>query len=197
MSRPRRLWDKLLLRTFGQPRGLLGRLGGLIMARTNREAIEHAIALSEVQPSDRVIEIGFGPGVGVELLARAASSGFVAGVDPSVEMLRQASSRNSTAIADGRVNLRLGSVENMPFENGTFDKALATNSLQLWPDALAGLREVHRVLRPGGRLVLSFTRHSGQDPEGLIELLGQAGFPEADLQSDTKHGRFFLVATRR
>ena len=52
----------LLLRLFGRPKGLLGRFGGLIMARMNRDAAERVIGLLEVRPNDRVLEIGFGPG---------------------------------------------------------------------------------------------------------------------------------------
>lgn len=191
-----RLSDKLLLRTFGHPTGLLGRLGGRIMARTNRDTVRRAIALLEIQPNDRVLEIGFGPGVGIELLARAATSGQVAGIDPSIEMLRQARARNAEAVAAGRVALRLGSAESLPFDDSSFDKALATNSMQLWPDTLVGLRELGRVLRPGGRLVLSFTRHSRQSRKGLIELLARAGFPDAVLHSDRERGRFFLIAEK-
>jgi ubiquinone/menaquinone biosynthesis C-methylase UbiE len=196
MSRPRRLSEKVRQRTFDRPKGLLGRLGGLIMARANRETVERAITLLDVQPGDRVLEIGFGPGVGIELLARAAPSGYVAGIDPSYEMLRQARSRNADGIAASRVDLRLGSVESLPFDDASFDKALATNSLQVWSDPLAGLREVHRVLRPGGRLVLSFTRRSGRPPEELRVLLAEAGFVRIELTEEPERGRFFVAATR-
>lgn len=197
MPRPRRLSEKVRLRTFGRPKGLLGRLGGLIMARANRETVERAIALLDVQPTDRVLEIGYGPGVGIELLARAAPSGYVAGIDPSYEMLRQARSRNADGIAASRVDVRLGSIESLPFDDASFDKALATNSLQVWPDALAGLREVHRVLRPGGRLVLSFTRRSRRPPDELRVLLAEAGFVRIELTEEPERERFFVAATRR
>jgi hypothetical protein len=63
----------VLLRAFGRPKGILGRLGGIIMARTNRDMAARTIELLDVQPNDRVLEIGFGPGVGIELLARLVS----------------------------------------------------------------------------------------------------------------------------
>jgi SAM-dependent methyltransferase len=90
----------LLLRTFGRPRGFLGRLGGLIMARSNRACAEWAIGLLEVGPQDRVLEVGFGPGVAIELLARVPARRVV-GVDPSTQMLEQAAMRNAAGVASG------------------------------------------------------------------------------------------------
>jgi ubiquinone/menaquinone biosynthesis C-methylase UbiE len=94
---------------------------------------ERAIALLDVQPNERVLEIGFGPGVGIDLLVHSASLGWVAGIDPSEEMVEQASARNAGAIAAGRVVLQRGSVDSLPFEDCAFDKALAVNSMQVWP----------------------------------------------------------------
>lgn len=169
----------ILMRAFGRPQGMLGRLGGFIMARTNRNIAARAIALLDVQPHDSVLEIGFGPGVGIELVASMLSSGRVAGVDASAEMVEQARVRNAEALKTGRVKLRRGSVETLPFEHETFDKALAINSMQVWPDAVAGLREIRRVMKPGGRMALGFTRHSGQSKEGLTDMLTAAGFAGA------------------
>jgi ubiquinone/menaquinone biosynthesis C-methylase UbiE len=84
-------------------------------------------------------------------------------------MLKQATARNAAGIENGRIDLRRGSAEHLPFANDTFDKALVTNSMQVWADAMAGLREVRRVLKPGGRVALGFTHYSGQPKEGLLE----------------------------
>ena len=77
----------ILVRMFGRPEGVLGRLGGLIMARTNRECAIWVIELLDVGPDENVLEVGFGPGVGIQLLAKRAAAGYVAGIDPSVEMV--------------------------------------------------------------------------------------------------------------
>lgn len=171
----------ILMRLFGRPQGFLGRVGGLIMARTNRKAAVWVIELLDIQPNDSVLEVGFGPGVGIQLLASSASEGYVAGLDYSGEMIEQAMARNRRGVASGRVDLRRGSVENLPFENDRFDKALAINSMQVWPDAIAGLREMRRVLKPGGRIALGFTPYSGQANRGLPELLSTAGFTPSGL----------------
>src|SRR5687767_665560 len=106
-----RLVESILMRAFGRPMGILGRLGGIIMARTNQWMAQRTIELLDVQPSDRVLEVGFGPGVGIELLACTAASGWIAGIDPSQEMVAQATARNAAGIGTGRVELRRGSVE--------------------------------------------------------------------------------------
>lgn len=145
-------------RQFGHPSGALGWLVGHVMAIKNRGRGEWAVSLLELQPADRVLEIGFGPGVDVRRVQRLVPDGLVAGVDPSQEMLRQARRRN----ADGRarVDLRMGTAAALPFVDGNFDKVFSGNSVQFWPELEAGLVEVRRVLRPGGRVVISIQPRS-------------------------------------
>ncbi len=166
----------ILLRMFGRPHGLLGRLGGIIMARTNRSYAAWVVDTIGVQPEDNVLDIGCGPGVAIELLAAKARR--VAGLDPSAEMLRQAGKRNAAAIREGRVELRQGTADRMPFADDAFDKAMAMNSMQVWPDATAGLREVARVLKPGGQAAFSFSTWSGQKRDGVAERIAAAGFAD-------------------
>ena len=171
----------LLLRMFGLPEGLLGRLGGVVMARMNWPAAAWGVELLRLAEDEKVLEIGFGPGVAIELLACAAPGVRVAGVDPSNVMVRQATERNAAAIGRQVVDLWRGSADHLPFADDSFDAALAINSMQLWPDKLAGLREIRRVCKAGGRLALVFTPRSGQPRAGVTDLLAEAGFVEASL----------------
>jgi protein-L-isoaspartate O-methyltransferase len=100
------------------------------MARANHQCVAWVLKLLEVQPNHNVLEVGFGPGVGIGLLTELASAGHVAGVDSSIEMVDQ---------AKARVDLQYGS--NVQFEAYMFDGALAISSMQVWPDTAAGLRE--------------------------------------------------------
>jgi ubiquinone/menaquinone biosynthesis C-methylase UbiE len=70
-------------------------------------------------------------------------------------MMTQARRRNARAIQEGRVDLRQGSVERLPFADAQFDRVLAANSFHHWPNPIANLWEVMRVLKPGGRLVIA------------------------------------------
>ena len=157
-----------------------------------KRAAAWVVELLEIGHDESVLEVGFGPGVVIQRLSKRA--GHVAGIDPSQEMVQQACARNAKATESGRVELRHGSVESLPFSNNTFDKAIAINSMQVWPDAIAGLGEIRRVVRPGGRIGLGFTRYSGQPSEGLMETLMAAGFTEAQIvQKDTN---FCALAVR-
>jgi ubiquinone/menaquinone biosynthesis C-methylase UbiE len=184
----------IFTRAFGQPRGLLGRLGGVIMARMNADCGAWVADLLEVRPGDAVLEVGYGPGVIIQRLAQLSSSGLVAGIDQSQEMFQQASARNATEIQGKRVDLKCGSVESLPFNNNSFDKVIAINSIQVWPDAIRGLREVRRVMKPGGRIALGFTAYSGQPNKGLAEVLTEAGFSEAHVVESDR--RFCALATK-
>jgi SAM-dependent methyltransferase len=142
---------------FGQPRGALGWLAGLLMARVNAGLNAAAVDVLAPGTADRVLEIGFGHGRTVARLAERAA--FVAGVDPAAVLVRQARLHNRAAVRSGRVELREASVDCIPYPGESFSKALAVNSYQHWPDPEASVREVARVLQPGGVLVLGLRLH--------------------------------------
>ena len=171
---------------FGRPRGILGRLGGIIMAYANESCGVWVAELLQIEPSDSVLEVGFGPGVTIQYLSRLAPTGRVAGVDPSLEMVAQARTRNAAAISSGRVNVQVGSAERLPFDDNSFDKVLTINSMQVWSNRAAGLREVYRVMKPNARVALGFTIYSGQRSEGLLETLTAAGFANAKVAEKEK-----------
>jgi SAM-dependent methyltransferase len=139
------------------PRGAAGRVTAWEMAHrpSNRQRSRWAVALLDVRPADRVLEIGFGPGVAIAELARAGA-GHVYGVDHSAVMLRQASKRNAGAIRAGRVTLVNAPVDQLPAAlDGPFDAILAVNSLGFWSDPVERLDELRRRLADGGRIAIA------------------------------------------
>ncbi|MFE1594913.1 class I SAM-dependent methyltransferase [Nocardia sp. NPDC058705] len=113
-----------------------------------------AVELLDVQPTDRVIELGCGPGVAIAALAARAAQGFVVGVDHSAVMVEHARRRNKAAVKTHRVRLVQGPVETLSIDGGPFDAAIAINTIGMWPDPPARLRDIARLLRPGGRIAL-------------------------------------------
>ncbi len=148
-------------RQLAQPSGLLGRLVGGMMDRWNHGM--HAAALSAlgVQRGDHVLEIGFGGGATLGPLLRASGAGGVVGLELSATMVERARRHYRDALDDRHLELRLGSAEHMPFPSESFDRVLTINTLYFWPDAERALGDIHRVLRPGGRLVLAFRPKQG------------------------------------
>jgi ubiquinone/menaquinone biosynthesis C-methylase UbiE len=92
--------------------------------------------------------------VAIAALADRAVRGLVVGVDHSRVMIRQARRRNRAAVRAGRVRLIHTPVERLSVSDGPFDAALAVNTVGMWPDPTARLRELARLLRPGGRIAL-------------------------------------------
>lgn len=166
----------VLDRMFSRPSGLLGRIGGTLMAWTNDDVAAQIVDVLDPDPTDSVLEVGFGPGVGIERAASVVTDGRVAGVDYSDTMVDRARRRNAGAIDAGRVDLRYGSADALPFEDDAFDKAFSINSLHVWPDQRAGLREIRRVLRPGGTVIIALTSHAGRPDADLDRLFRDAGF---------------------
>lgn len=131
------------------------------MARMGGPMAADAVQRLAPMPGDEVIEIGFGPGVGLSTLSKAVPGGHVVGVDPSETMHRQATKRNADAIREGRISLVSGTVDALPFPDNSFDAGMAIDNLHFWPDPLSGLAQLQRVLKPGARFVCAFTPPSG------------------------------------
>jgi SAM-dependent methyltransferase len=178
---------------FGHPTGFWGRVAGWIMAHrsSNRRRNAWAASLLDVQPADRVLEIGFGPGIAIRELSRSAPQGYVCGIDHSEVMLRQAAKRNADGIRRGRVELLLGRAEHLPSFEAPFDKVLAVNTVGFWDRPLERMRELRRVLRSGGRIALAFQpRGRGATDEAatrrgreIAAALSDAGFSQVRVET--------------
>ncbi|MEJ2399450.1 MAG: methyltransferase domain-containing protein [Gammaproteobacteria bacterium] len=176
-----------LRRQAGAPQGLIGRLLGYIMTWHNHRDCAWTIQCLAVKPGDQVLEVGFGPGHGIKMLARQDTEINVTGIDHSRDMLQMAARRNHRAVRDGRVQLGLGSVMQLPFADNTFDKAMSINCIYFWDDPVHGLRELYHVLRRGGCLAVTvrdrnrpaYTRFNAEELERMFK---QAGFSQISVK---------------
>lgn len=154
--------------------GLAGRAVAKVMARSNRAAEEEAVRMLDPAPSDAVLAIGIGPGVGLRHLSERLPTGRAVGIDPSKVMVDQARRWNAAQIAQGRVEVVRASADRLPWPDASFDGAVAVNSIQLWDPIEASVAEVARVMRPGARLVSlthdwALKRSTGREVEGWSE----------------------------
>jgi ubiquinone/menaquinone biosynthesis C-methylase UbiE len=146
---------ELVEANFRKPTGWFGQVLGHVMAVQHKSLTMWAIELMNVQPGDCVLDVGCGGGMAVKLLSDRARDGFVAGVDYSEEMVAQATKRNEGRVQRGRVAIELGNAMALPYRDASFDKACAIETFYFWPDPLRGLREVHRILKPGGEIAIA------------------------------------------
>lgn len=159
---------------FHQPRGVSGRLVGWTMAAraSNRKRNAWVVSLLDIGRTDRVLEIGFGPGIAIRESAARAVEGTVCGVDHSEVMLRQACRRNAKALRAGRVDLRLGTADRLPNFDDRFDKILAVNSMGFWNDPDRCLESLRTLLRADGRIAIA---SQPRCPGATVETSTKAG----------------------
>jgi len=129
--------------------------------------LKYHTAMKSLPPNARrILDLGCGTGMFLKELSRHAE--FVAGIDASLEMLRMANVRR------GKAALVLADADQLPFADGSFDAVVSVTLLQNMPDPAVTIKEVARVLRPGGRAILTTLKrkHSQKDLEGWVRKVG-------------------------
>ena len=191
-----------------QPTGFFGRhIAARYMTRVNVEINQRTLEALSVQPDDRVLEVGPGPGDLMNRIVPMVPRGSVTGIDFSPEMIDVCSKRFAPLVESGRIELRCASADAMPCAGGQFTKACTVHTIYFWPDPSAVFREFWRVLGTGGRLVVSFfpvvameklrataafARHDGDEVARLME---QAGFRDIRVLAGKDRRAEFLCLT--
>ncbi len=163
----------------------------------------------------KIIEIGFGPGIGIKMLAeRFMNTDLIAGIDPSEVMIRQAENRNKKKIQLGTAKLVKGRADSIPFPDDTFDGALVLNNFFLWGEPYdRSLSELRRVLKSNALVIIGYAQWVAKDQvkklsrtvssikgpdEEIVNLLNESGsFNDIRIEkigSFAKWG-FFVQAT--
>ncbi len=154
---------------WGEPRGPWGGAALIAMAALNKMQNRAALALLNPRPGDHVLELGCGPGAAMkEALSRVGEHGYVAGIDHAQTAACIASRALHKEAICGRAAVLRASVDDLPFRDLMFDRAFAVNSFSFWPHPGRALHEIARVLRPGGRLVITERAASPDCPTSLV-----------------------------
>ena len=145
-----------------------------------------------VQNTAEVLDIGCGGGRTVHELANLAPGGKVIGLDYSATSVAASRDFNAKEIEAGRVRIELGSVAALPFADGTFDIVTAVETHYYWPDLAANVREILRVLKPGGTCAIIAETYRGGPLRllyGLVmPLLGAAFLSDAGAPQSPDQG---------
>ncbi|HWC64789.1 MAG TPA: class I SAM-dependent methyltransferase, partial [Thermoanaerobaculia bacterium] len=147
-------------------------------------------------------------------LADAAPEGKVYGIDYSAESVAVSRKENAARIAEGRVEIGQASVSKLPFPDDRFDLVTAVETQYYWPDPVGDMREIRRVLKPGGRAVVILETYRGGRfgaLKGAVmtalrsrhltvdqhrEILSAAGFSDVRILTEARRGWFCGVGTK-
>jgi len=205
-----KLLDQFIGRQIRKPSGVSGWILGHLMAHEHKALVDWMLESLSIDPADHVLDVGCGGGMTLRTLSALTPSGFVAGVDYSQNMVKQASQRNADVVKNGRMEIRLGDVAALPFDEGRFDVVCGVETFYFWPEPIAGLKEIHRVLKPGGTvaMVMDISKRSRDDPvpkdvedrmnfrvyagEEMEALLHDAGFARAHFKEIPERAKGWL-----
>lgn len=163
-----------------------------------------------------ILDVGCGGGRTVSKLAAVATEGKVYGVDYSDESVAATKKTNARSIALGRVEVRHGSVSELPFPDAMFDLITAVETHFWWPNLTGDMREIFRVLKPGGTLILIaeiykganavaaklIEKHAAQVGMTLLsvgehrELFTQAGYANVQVVEERAKGWICAIGAR-
>ena len=153
------------VRMSNQVRKPSGRLGRAVVGRMNLShasltdwGLEHV----RIEPSFTMLDVGCGGGRTIHVLAARAPNGRVYGIDYSEASVEASRETNQSAVAAGRVEIQQGSVSKLPFADAMFDLVTAVETHYYWPDLPNDAREIARVLKPGGTLVVIAEAYKGR-----------------------------------
>jgi SAM-dependent methyltransferase len=204
-----------LVRQCRKPTWLPGRFFARMMNSTHFAMTTWALTHLPLATDSAVLDVGCGGGRTVQQLALLAPTGRVCGIDYSAASVAVARGTNAAAIAAGRVDIRVGSVSSLPYADESFDAVTAIETHYYWPDLTTDLREIRRVLRPGGRVAIVAEAYRGKRfgaAEVLVmRVLGSklltidehraacaaAGFSDVVVYEEKKKGWLCVVGTAR
>ncbi len=152
MNYPERIAEQL--RRPGE--GFFARMVCKGMARNTAGANDWTISILNVEMADHVLEIGFGPGLAITKVTELNKFGYTAGIDWSKVMVQRACKKNSGLLRNGRLKLEYGDIsKGLSFSDNSFDKVFSVHGIYFWPEPAKCLKEIHRVLKPGGLTALT------------------------------------------
>jgi ubiquinone/menaquinone biosynthesis C-methylase UbiE len=166
----------------GLPRGLLGRLTFIFMNLGHRSIYQNMAKVLHLGPEDDFVEVACGNGYFIKKYASHVRS--VAALDLSELAVNMATKRNKDRVAAGTAEFVQGDASRLPWQDGRFSAAAAMGGFPMLPDSAQWLKEMCRVLRPGGRAVvcIEWNAEDGKDHTKEIKKWGMRVWSENDVR---------------
>ena len=158
-----------------------GELGVKVLQRMvedHESYISWAVTNIQINEDDVVLDVGCGAGRNIERFAQMTNS-KVYGVDYSKTSVSESIKRNQDLVDEGRVEVVLGEVSNLPFEDNIFDWVTGFSTIFFWPDLVNDIKEIHRVLKPNGHIFIC----NGIDKDNLPDDFNMSDFEGMNLLS--------------
>lgn len=141
---------KFIASQFKKPSGLFGIFTSNLMVKNNQKNYHRMIKDLSLQPQDKVLEIGYGPGIGIRMISEQCPTCTIYGIDFSKLMYKRATKYNKQYIDEGRVQLQFGNFLKTPVAYSDFDKAFCLNVVYFWNELKEPFEKVQYLLKEGG-----------------------------------------------
>jgi ubiquinone/menaquinone biosynthesis C-methylase UbiE len=177
-----------------KPSGFFGRFILWDMNRHHSKLTDWGLSHVEIEKTDTILDVGCGGGRTINKLASMATAGMVHGVDYSEASVAAARKTNRRLIDASRVEIQRASVSKLPFEDNTFDLVTAIETHLFWPNLPADFREIFRVLKPGGALlIVAEIYRGGKHLEGVRKTIFEKHLAaNMNLLTPVEHRELFL-----
>ena len=143
-----------IMKQARMPTGRFGTFCARLMNIGHSNVTRWGLSHISINKDDTILDIGCGGGKTINTLAKIATEGKVYGIDYSEISVAVSTNKNKRLIDKGQVKILHASVDSLPFSDDIFDLVIAVESYYFWPDLINNLKEIRRVLKPGGSVIL-------------------------------------------
>lgn len=181
---------KKLQSHFKEPKGLIGKFVGKIMAFENKALNKWTIRQLNIRPGKNILEVGYGPGYAIDLIFKSYPNINIDGIDISEAMKEEASNRLAKQIDAEKVHLEVGDVSGYSFQLNHYDYIFSVNNYTLWEDKCKGLENLYNAIVSKGKIIITMQPRQDDSNKGQAKIFAQ------EIYKDLKAAGFRKIKVR-